>query len=190
MKPGSPGVARRYAKALLEVAMAAGDPATLGRDLTQAAELLQNQGELRKTLAHPAIPAERKRALAAAVFKGTPDLFFRLLILLVERERTLLLPDIARAYALLWNAQRDVVAARASTATPLSGQEARALAAALGRVTGKTVEVENTLDESLLGGALVEMDGRTFDGTVRGRLRSLRERLRESPDSRRTGTQA
>src|SRR3990172_7245779 len=149
MKPRSRGVARRYAKALLELTLTAGDPAALGRDLASAAELLEAQDELRRMLAHPAVPAERKRAIAAAIFKGAPALFSRLMQLLVERERTQLLPDIARAYATLWNAHRQVAAARAVTAVPLSADQAAALAAALGRVSGKTVELENTVDPDL-----------------------------------------
>lgn len=179
MKPRTLGVARRYARALLELAIEKGDPAGLARDLRLAADLLEAHAELQKVLAHPAVPAERKRAIATAVFKGAPELFSRLLQLLVERQRTLLLPDIARAYATLWNAHRNVVAAHAVTASPLAGEQATALATALGRATGKTVEIENAVDADVLGGVLVEMEGRTFDGTVRGRLNSLRHRLVE-----------
>lgn len=183
MKPRSPGVARRYARALLELAMDKADPAALGQDLRVAAALLETHAELQRILAHPAVPKERKRALASAVFKGAPDLFSRLLQLLVERERTLLLPDIARAYATLWNAHRNVAAAQAVTASPLAAEQADALAAALGRATGKTVELESAVDADILGGVLVEMEGRTFDGTVRGRLKSLRQRLVEGTEA-------
>ncbi len=175
----SPGVARRYARALLELALDKGDPAGFGRDLRLAADLWEAQAELQKVLAHPAVPAERKSAIAGAIFKGAPDLLSRLLQLLIERQRTRLLPDIARAYATFWNARRNVVAAHAVTASLLAAEQADALAKALGRAVGKTVELENTVDATVLGGVLVEMEGRTFDGTVRGRLDRLRHRLVE-----------
>lgn len=177
MKPRLLGAARRYARALLAVALEKGDPAELGRELQQAVELLDAHPELQKVLTHPAISAERKRLIASAVFKGASDLFSRLLQLLVERERTLLLPDVAQAYHTLWNTQRSVVAAEAVTASALAAEQASGLATALGRATGKTVELKNAIDPEILGGVLVKMEGRIFDGTVRGRLKSLRQQL-------------
>lgn len=171
------GAARRYARALLEVALAQGDPGELGRELQQAVELLDAQPEIQKVLVHPAISTERKRLIAGAVFKDASDLFSRLLQLLVARERTLLLPDVAEAYATLWNTQRGVAAAEAVTASALAPEQAGALATALGRATGKTVELKNAIDPEVLGGVLVKMEGRVFDGTVRGRLKSLRQQL-------------
>jgi F-type H+-transporting ATPase subunit delta len=177
VKPHQAGSARRYARALFDVAQQKGDPAGLRRELQQAAELLDSHPELQKTLTHPAIPAERKRSIAKSVFRGSSDLFSRLLDLLVERKRMTLLPDLARAYDALWNAHRGVVAAQAVTASPLASEQTSALASALGRATGKTVEVSNAIDPEILGGVLVSMEGRVFDGTVRGRLESLRHKL-------------
>ena len=171
------GAARRYARALLTVALEKGDPAELGRELQEAVELLDTYPELRKVLAHPAVSTERQRLIASSIFKGASDLLSRLLQLLVERQRTLLLPDVAHAYATLWNTHRGVVAAEAVTATPLATEQASALATALGRATGKTVELKNAIDPEILGGVLVKMEGRVFDGTVRGRLKSLRQKL-------------
>jgi F-type H+-transporting ATPase subunit delta len=177
VKPRLLGAARRYAKALLAVALERGDPAELGRELHQAVELLDAHPELQKALTHPAVATERKRLIASAVFKGASDLLSRLLLLLVERERTVLLPDVAHAYAILWNTQRGVVAAEAVTVSPLATEQASALASALGRALGKTVELKNAIDPEILGGVLVKMEGRVFDGTVRGRLKNLRQKL-------------
>lgn len=171
------GAARRYARALLAVALEKGDPAGLGRELQEAVALLDTCPELQKVLAHPAVSAERKRLINGSVFKGASDLLSRLLQLLVERERTRLLPDLASAYATLWNTHRSVVAAEALTAAPLATEQVKALAIALGRATGKTVELENAIDPEVLGGVLAKMEGRVFDGTVRGRLNSLRQKL-------------
>jgi F-type H+-transporting ATPase subunit delta len=60
---------------------------------------------------------------------------------------------------------------------PLDDGQTRAVAEALRRATGQEVELVTRADPALLGGLLVNMAGRTYDGTVRGRLRALRERL-------------
>jgi F-type H+-transporting ATPase subunit delta len=59
----------------------------------------------------------------------------------------------------------------------LDEAQTRAVAEALRKATGKDVELQTRTDPALLGGILVKMAGRTYDGTVRGRLRALRQRL-------------
>ena len=179
MKPRAQGVARRYARALLDVAGQQGAAAeALRRELREATALLAAQPDLRKALEHPALPAERKRKVVGAVWgRGTSPIMVRLLDLLVERGRMELLPAIEESFSALWNAQRGVVAAEAVSALALDEAQTRAVAEALRKATGKDVELQTRTDPALLGGILVKMAGRTYDGTVRGRLRALRQRL-------------
>jgi F-type H+-transporting ATPase subunit delta len=141
--------------------------------------LLESHAELHTILTHPAVSAERKGRIASEVWvdrTGT-ELVPRLMALLAERDRVELLPGIEEIYSELWNAQRGVVSAEAATAQHLSPQETQSLAQALGRAVGKEVELVTRVEPELLGGVLVKMQGRTYDGTVRGRLRSLRRHL-------------
>jgi F-type H+-transporting ATPase subunit delta len=178
MKPRALGAARRYARALLDVALPQGDAETLRRELREAAALLASQKDLQSALEHPALPAEAKRKVVEAVWgrRGSPVLG-RLMALLAERGRIALLPAIEQSYGGLWNAHRGVVAAEAVSAVPLDENQTRAVAEALRRATGKDVELQSRADPALVGGLLVKMAGRTYDGTVRGRLRALRQRL-------------
>jgi F-type H+-transporting ATPase subunit delta len=171
--------ARRYGRALLEVAFqsAQGDPGGLRRELAAAAALIEAQGELSEALASPAVPWEAKRKVVEAVWSGASPLLRRLLVLLVERGRIALLPAIADTYALLWNAARGVLPAEATSAVALSPEQLEAVQRALGRATGRDVELSATVDPQVLGGLLVRVGGQIYDGTVRGRLRALRERL-------------
>ena len=84
---------------------------------------------------------------------------------------------VAAAYAKLWNAQRGVVAAEAVSAVPLDAAQTRDVAKALGAATGREVDLPARVDPRLLGGMLVKMEGRTYDGSVRGRLLALRRTL-------------
>src|SRR6185503_16272356 len=95
-----------------------------------------------------------------------------------ERRRLeLLLPAIVRAYGALWNARRGVASAEAVSARPLEDAERRALVAALEKATGLGIELDTREDPSLLGGLLVHVAGRSYDGSVRARLPALRARL-------------
>jgi F-type H+-transporting ATPase subunit delta len=171
--------ARRYARALLEVAFtrADGDPAALRRELEEAAAVLEANAPLQDALASPAVGDEAKRRVLDAVWPQASPLLRRLLGLLVERGRTPLLGAIASAFADLWNGARGVVPARAESAVPLEPEQQQAIARALGRVTGKDVELSATVDPGLLGGLRVRVAGQVYDGTVQGRLRALRAHL-------------
>jgi F-type H+-transporting ATPase subunit delta len=171
--------ARRYARALLEVAFTRpdGDPGGLRRELEQAAAQLEQSADLQDALDSPALPAESKLRVMGAVWPQSSPLMRRLLEMLVERGRTALLGAIAAAFADLWNAARGVVPAQATSAVPLAPEQQEAITRALGRVTGKDVELSTSVDPELLGGLQVRMAGQVYDGTVRGRLRALRAHL-------------
>jgi F-type H+-transporting ATPase subunit delta len=180
MRRGTPAGARRYARALLDVGLAKGD-ATVGQDLEDLARAFAQSAELRAVLLHPTVPAAKKTAIVAGLLghpRGAePRLIERLVALLVERERLELLPLLAESYRRLWNAHRGVVEAEAVSARELDESEASAVAAAASRLAGKQAELRRRVDPSLLGGLLLRMEGRVYDGSVRTRLRSLRERL-------------
>ena len=67
--------------------------------------------------------------------------------------------------------------AEAVTALPLAEAQKAALASALCKTVGKTVELHARVDKNVLGGVLVRVGGRTYDGTLRARLEGLRTRL-------------
>jgi len=170
--------ARRYARALLEVATAGGDPAVARRELDAAAALVSSHQELRAALTHPALGAARKRKLLGAVLgERVSELTRRLLELLATADRIDHVGLIAEEYTALWNAQRGVAAAEAISATTLEAGQLKSLRDALARIAGLEVELQARADPALQGGLLVRMGGRTYDGTVKTQLRALRERL-------------
>ena len=175
---GGEGAARRYARALVEVALEKGETG-LQKDLETLGQLYGDHAELRTLLLHPAVPPDKKVAVVGALLGGRPsELVSRLVRLLGERDRIELLPLIARAYTRQWNAQKGIVEAEAVSAQPLDEAQARAVAAAAAKaVGGKQVDLRRRVDPSLMGGLLLRMEGRVFDGSVRARLRSLREQL-------------
>ena len=179
MRPGGTAAARRYARALLDVAKQKKQAEGMKDELAAVARLVSGHKDLASLVAHPAVSAERKRKLVSAVAEKAKmgELMTRLLALLGERDRLDQLPAIAAAYTKLWNEERGVVAAEAVSATPLDETQARAVAQALGKVTGREVDLTARVDPSLLGGMQVRMQGRTYDGSVRARLASLRRRL-------------
>ena len=173
-------LARRYARALFDVASREGKdaPLALRDELRAFAPILDGHAELRKALLHPGLATEPRRRVLAALGEstGASVLLRRLLELLVTRDRIALLPDIVLAYADVANAARGVVSAEAVLAVAPSEAQTRALAAALGGPAGPA-ELRSRVDPGLIGGLLVTVGGKTYDGTVRTHLRALRRRL-------------
>ena len=173
-------LARRYARALLDVAAHQGAqvPLALRDELRAFAPLLTGHAELRQALQQPGLGAEpRRRVLAALADRAGASVLLRKLVeVLASRDRTALLPDIAEAYAELANAARGVVMAEAVSAVALPDAQARALAVALGGPSGPA-ELRCRVDPELVGGLLVQVGGQTYDGTVRTHLATLRRRL-------------
>lgn len=172
-------VARRYARALLDLCVGEVDPQRVREALGEARSLLAGNTELSRAFSHPAVSAENKRRLAVSVWggPGSNPLVGRLLALLAERGRIALVPAIEERFASLWNERRQVVSAEVVSAVPLDPALREALSASVCEKTGKGVELSARVDPALLGGLLVRMGGRTFDGSVRARLKALRHRI-------------
>lgn len=177
MKVRAAGAARRYARALLEIALAQEAGEAVRKGLRDTARLLAEQPELRVALLHPAIGVEKKRAVIEQVWKGEPELVRRVVLLLAERERMDLLPDVERLYSQRWNAQRGVVEAEALSVQALDEGQQRSLLDALRKLSGQEVELTASVAPEILGGLVVRMGGKVYDGSVRGRLRALRRHL-------------
>jgi F-type H+-transporting ATPase subunit delta len=173
-------LARRYARALLDVGGRRGREAALAlRDeLRGFAAIVSGHDELRRALVHPGLGADERRRVLSAVAEtaGASDILRRLIDLLAVRDRLSLLPDVAEAYAAAANAAHGVVSAEVGSAVALAEPQERALAGAL----GEAVELRARVEPELLGGLLVRVGGMTYDGTVRARLAALRRRLAAS----------
>lgn len=171
------GVARRYARAMLEIAREAGTAREMRRELETAAATLASHPPLQRALLHPALPAERKRRLIAAVFAGGSPLVQRALDLVASRGRLALLPEIAAEYGRALLASEGIEAAEVVSAQPLAAPEAARIREALIAATGKGIELKTSVDPDLLGGVLVRIGGRHYDGSLRGRLAELKRHL-------------
>jgi F-type H+-transporting ATPase subunit delta len=173
-------LARRYARALFDAASREGKdvPLALRDELRAVAPLLTGHAELRQALLHPGLGVEPRRRVLAALAEraGASVLLRRLLDLLAVRDRVAFLPDIVEAYADVANAARGVVSAVAVSAVAPTEAQTRALAATLGGPAGPA-ELRTRVDPELIGGLLVTVGGKTYDGTVRTQLRALRRRL-------------
>lgn len=176
-------IARNYAETLLTLAERQG-PAALeefGRALDELAAMLDSDPRTRQFLETPRVrPEQKKEALRQALAGRAPELFVRFVMVLVDKRRQSLLPEIAQAYRALVDqrmgrARVDVTISHAPDAA-LQAEIQRALEVQLGRTVIPTYRV----DPELLGGMVLRLGDEILDGSVRSRASALRRRLMES----------
>jgi len=173
--------ATRYARALLDVARKEGDPQAVEAELVSFAALVQAHEPLRHALTHPAVPGPRKVALVRElVGRGhLSPIVGKLLVLLAERDRFPILPDLVEEYGQRLLAHLNVLRAEVVSATPLGPGRAEALERALSAMTGRSVSMTARVDDSLIGGVVAKIGSIVYDGSVRRQLEKVRERLTE-----------
>lgn len=171
----------RYARALFDVARKEADIEQAGRDLASFAQLVSSHETLSRVLSNPAIPAARKRAVVEQLLArdgAVSPVVAKLLLLLAERDRLSLLPDVAAAYQDRLMAHAQVVRAEVVTAIGLSPDRVTALQQGLARATGRQVQIETRVDPSIIGGAITRIGSTVYDGSVTRQLEKIKEALR------------
>jgi F-type H+-transporting ATPase subunit delta len=172
--------ALRYARALLEVGIKEqADLEGVERDLASFVDLLSAHPTLAKVLLNPAVPVPRKRAAVVELtnrMHPTP-MVGKLLAMLAERDRLVLLPELLASYRDRLLAHRNIVRADLTTATPLDSARAAAIEQQLARATGRTVTLQTHTDPGIIGGLVARIGSTVYDGSVTRQLEKIKERL-------------
>lgn len=172
-------VARRYAKALIDLAARDDMVAEIGEQLRQHRDLLQAHADLQKVLCHPGIAVEVKtRILTSILDHSQPAPLLRsFILLLLDKDRLRHIDLICEQYEQMANARLRRVVAQVTTAIELDDSQRQAVVQKLAEVTQREVLVETRLDPSILGGVVVRIDHTVLDGSLRGHLARLRQQL-------------
>ncbi|HYU79338.1 MAG TPA: ATP synthase F1 subunit delta [Vicinamibacterales bacterium] len=171
--------AARYARALLDVALKESDAARIERQLAAFVETTRTHEELGRALASPRVPAASRRQLVDALTKRMelePPLA-KLLVMLADRGRMELLPDLLDVYRERLLAHSNIMKGAVTSAIELSPDKAQALARSLSTAAGKTVQLETNVDASLVGGVVARLGSTVYDGSIRTQLERMKQQL-------------
>ncbi|MDR0890142.1 MAG: ATP synthase F1 subunit delta [Oscillospiraceae bacterium] len=169
--------AANYGKALFALAQEQAIDAQLRLELLEVKALLQENPAYYTLLDTPAVATAQRLALLRESFGSCNALLLHTLCLLCEKRMVYVFPACADAYCDCYDEAHEIVRATAITAAQMSQAQREALQKKLEELTGKTVEVEARIDESLLGGIRLRYGGIQLDDSVRGRLDRLRDNL-------------
>ena len=170
-------VARRYGKALFELAQEAGQIDRWQRQLEQLRTILEHPS-VRGLVDNPAIPTQRRIEVIDALDTGVLGNEVRNLgRLLVETRRADLAGEVVEEYRELADEAAGRVRATATTAIELSERDQRRVGQDLSRRLGREVRLECRVDPAILGGLVLQLGDRLIDASLRSRLHQLRRRL-------------
>jgi F-type H+-transporting ATPase subunit delta len=172
-------LARRYAKALMEIGTEDGSYQRIGQDVSSMAKAIAASAELHEILSNPVFPRDDREKIVMAILQriGASKTTINFSKLLLDRERMNILPDIHRELSAMIDEKSGQVTAEVSSAVPLTPMQQNELKSALESVSGKKIQIVTKEDPSLLGGVVARVGDLVYDGSLRTQLQELRRSL-------------
>lgn len=175
------GIATRYATALFELAREASILPALEADVTALADALAVSTDLRAVIASPMIRREDQGSAIAAIASklGVTPLVANTLALMSQKRRLFVLPQLLTSLADQIAAEKGEMTAEVTAARALTAEQSKKLAETLKSRVGKTVKLNTTVDESLIGGLVVKLGSTMIDTSVKAKLAALQNAMKE-----------
>ena len=170
--------ARRYAKALLDLAQAEKAQDIIANELSQIVTAIADPA-IEKVMLLPTLPlTARKEIVEQLISSAKPNpTLSSFLRVLADNDRLSMLKDVYESYQVQLEQASGKVRAQIRSAKDLSNKELKSIVDAFTRLTKKTVLPTVTVDSTLLGGVVVEIEGKVYDASLLAQLRRMGEAL-------------
>lgn len=169
-------VAKRYAKALFEIAVEKNAVEQYKQELQLVVDTLSDNPDLQNILQHPSVDAERKLEVVQTIFKDSlSEIVMQTLKLLISRRRQGILRALLLDYVQIANDRLGQVDAVVYTPLALTDSQEQEIQNQFSKFTGKTVRVQSVIEPSLIGGIQVRIGNRVYDSSISGKLERLRK---------------
>ncbi len=177
----SSGIAARYATAIFEIAKENKSLAKLESDITDLSAALAESAEMRDFIASPVLTREEQQKAMAALGEkmGLDAVVKNALGLMAQKRRLFVLPHLFAHLRKMIADDKGEVSAEVVSATALTKAQSEKLAKTLKANIGKDVKISATVDESLIGGLVVKVGSKMIDTSIRAKLNSLQNAMKE-----------
>ncbi|SEM40505.1 ATP synthase F1 subcomplex delta subunit [Stigmatella aurantiaca] len=175
-------IARRYARALLDVTAESQRTDAVATQLDSLVKAFEKSPELSDVLLNPAYSRAQRAQVVESLIQlaGNLDpILANTLRLLVERNRLIYLPDVARVFREMADARAGRVRGQVTSAAPLAPDTLEQLRKNLQQLTQRDVILEQKVDPSLLGGVAAQVGSVLYDGSLRTQLEQMRRQLKQ-----------
>ena len=170
-----------YGAALYRLAREESLARTVLEELEALEKSFSQEPDFLRLMAGPNLSKEERRAALDRCFRGNVHGYvLNFLKLLMEKGRFRQFPRCVSAFRELYYEECGILPVQATTAVPLTPEQAARLEARVGALTGKKICLTNRVDPAVLGGVRLDYDGKRLDGTVTRRLEGIRSRLADT----------
>jgi F-type H+-transporting ATPase subunit delta len=174
-------VAKRYAKALFEIALEKKQLKLVEADLETLKKGYRESKEFSKVIDSPVISNQAKKQVFTEIYqRRLQKLIFNFVLLLIKKNREMLLAQVIEEFLDLSDQHHGILRGVLYSVVPLTDEQLEKLTAQLHAITGKKLIITQHEDESLLGGFVIKLQDRIYDTSLRNKLNKLRQNLIES----------
>ncbi|MEQ6248853.1 F0F1 ATP synthase subunit delta [Sulfitobacter sp. HNIBRBA3233] len=177
----STGIAERYATAVYELANDAKKVKDIEGDLVVLHDAMSDSADFRDLIHSPIYSRDQQKAAIGALSKKMKlsEIMSNTLSLMAQKRRLFVLPQLVQSLREIIAEAKGEVTADVTSAKALTKAQADKLAKSLKASTGKTVTLQQTVDESLIGGLVVKVGSKMIDTSIRSKLNSLQNAMKE-----------
>ncbi len=169
-------VARRYAKSLLDLGKERNISALLYNDMMLFASTIQNSRQLSVMLKSPVINTDKKDAVLSEIFRGkVNEASLEFMRIITRKKREYYIEDIANSFIDLYKVFKNIQPAYVITAVAMNDQLRNEMQEIIKKETGSTIELNEIVDPSIIGGFILHWGDRQIDASVTNKLNSLRK---------------
>ena len=171
-------VARRYAKALFELALEEKNLDTVNKDFEMIRDLLENSQDFSDFVKNPLISANERADILKQIFEGKlSEMSYNFLNMVNEKKRLDFLQEIVESFQLFVKKNSGIVEGELLSAIELNKTQIERIRKNVEQLTGKSVILNQQIDPSVLGGFVVKIEDLVIDNSIRRQLQRLREQL-------------
>ncbi|MFM1534327.1 ATP synthase F1 subunit delta [Helcococcus ovis] len=149
------------------------------KDLLEIEKVLNEYEEINQLLLNPNVTKDDKKQLISKVFSDIDVDTLNLLKVLIDKSRFLVFKELVKEYRKNYNINKNIAEGIVYSANKLDQSDLNNLILILEKKFEKKVELENKIDETLIGGISVFIDGKRIDNSIKSRLEVLRSSLKE-----------
>ena len=164
----------RYAKAVMDLAKEKQLGKAINDDMKSIANAVESSKELRDMLHSPVVPTATKKSALLAVFKDLNKLSVNLIDTLIANKRISILGDVAEKYNDLFDDEQGIQVAKVTSAVSLTDELKKLVLVKVKELTGKDAEINNVIDENILGGFILRVGDLQYDASIANKLSKLK----------------
>jgi len=172
---------KRYTQGLVNSIKNEAEFSAVSQELSNFALLLRKHQKLKDTLHSPFLPTTKKTQIAEEVLAKQPlgKKASRFILLLVEKNRLELFPEIIESLPEVWNEQKGTYTFEVASVVPLTDEQRKKLGKKLELLEKRPVELKYRIDPELVGGLWVRRGNIVYDVSIKGNLMKLKEEISE-----------